>query len=390
MLLQTVGYYEKLLAESGQDPVFQNEISRVAYLAGLTLRDLGRLEDAVATFQAGLHALDEIERHTPPSMTTIERRVDLMMVQGDALRNLQKFDEARPLFEQAIALSQPHINNSKASKLLRRSFAQAKMQLGSLAKENQDVAACVAMIGDGAGLLRELSNDFPDDLDLRGDFGQALDHLGAAQLLSGDTDAAERTITECLDVQQELWRLQPRSLRAQLAVARSFGRLGDVEEKRGRLSEAIDFNRKSAEVYDEAASRCPHIPQVHRDYANLLAYQAGLFEKQKNYTEAYACWERAALARLRLVELQPTSTRRRLELAQTCYLQGRMALACKNIEAAKLAIKRARIQFDAVRPTISIPELVKDMQTLEGLVDQLEKHVNGQKVDPPKPTSIID
>ncbi len=389
ILQETVGYYQKLLAESGDDPLFQKEIARVAILAGVTFRDLGRLDDAVATYQTGLKALDELDRHEPIAKESIERRVELMMLQGDSLRALRKFEEAKSIFDQCIGMAQPYMDGPDRSIKLMRSYAQAKMQQGSLAKEKKDYAASVALLHDGADILRNLSREQPDDLDLRGDFGQALDHLGAAQLLNEQFDDAENTINESLELHKALWKLQPRSLRAQLATARAHGRLGDLAEKRGNMDAAIEHNRQSALVYDEAAVSCPHIPQVHRDYATLLDYQANIFEKLKRYDEAYACLDKASIAKLRLVEIQPTSTRRRLDLAQALFRQGRMALARKDVDATKMAIKRARIQFNHLRPTTTIPELVNDLKTLEDLVNQLEKHAN-EHAAKGKTATVID
>lgn len=390
ILQETVGYYQTLLTESGNDPIFQSEIARVAILAGVTLRDLGKLEDAISTYQTGLNALNELEKHESATKNIVERRVELMMLQGDALRNSRKFAEAKPIFENCVALAQPFVDGADRSLPLSRSYAQAKLQLGSLAKESKDYAECVDLTGEGAAILRRLSEEKPDDLDLRGDFGQAIDHLGAAQVLADRLEVAEQSINESLKLHQELWNLQPKSLRAQLAVAMAHGRLGDVALKRGLPEDAIEFNKQSAAIYDQAATSSPHIPQIHRDYSRLLICQADLYESKKRYDEAAACLEKATISRLRLVEIQPTSTRRRLDLAEALVLHARMALANKDVSAAQLSIKRARIQFNAVRPTTTIPELVQELKRLETTADQLEKHIQSQKAAPSKTPAVID
>ena len=65
-------------------------------------------------------------------------------------------------------------------------------------------------------------------------------------------------------------------------------------------------------------------------------------------------------------------------------------MARKDVSATHAAIKRARIQLNAVKPTTTIPELVKEIKTLTDLVGQLENHANGKPVAKPQATPVID
>lgn len=390
ILQETLGYYQKLLHESGGDPIFQSEIARVAKLAGVTYRDLGRLEEAISTYQTGLDALKILEKQDPSGKDLLERRVELMVMQSDSMRNAGHRDDAKKVLQECETLAALQDDGAKQSPALIRTYGQTLLELGTLIKDDADLKLSVAKMEKATEVFRKLVQASPDDFELRSDLAHALEFLGAAQTLDNELDAAQQAIQESLKLSEELWKQRPRSLRSQLAVAMAHGRLGDIAMKRGQSGDAIECNKRAAVVYDEAATSCPHIPQVHRDYARLLVCLADLYESQKRYDEAGPCLDKAVYSRLRLVEIQPTSTRRRLDLAYALFRQGRVAMARKDVTAAREAIKRARIQLNHLKPTTTIPELVKELKALTESVDQLEKQVNGKAIAKPNTTPVID
>lgn len=390
ILQETLGYYKKLLQESGNDPIFQNEIARVSRIAGVTYRDLGRLEEAIATYQTGLDALAVLEKHDPTVKDLAERRAELLLMQGDSMRNARMTEEAKAVLAECERLAAAPTDNRQHSPALQRTYAQVLVENAIMAKDERDYATSVTKATQAAKVFRKLVDESPDDFDLRSDLAHAIDCQGASLFLNNQLDEAVTAIQECLDLHQALWKEKPRSLRSQLGVAMSYGRLGDVAEKRGLMNDAIDWNRKAGEVYDNAATSCPQIPQVHREYAGLLKCQADLFEKEKRFDEALESLDKMVVARLRLVEIQPTSTRRRLDLAQALYYQGRMAMHCKDVAKADAAIKRARIQINAIKPTTTIPSLVKELETTTELINNLDKYVNRIPATAPKEQPKID
>jgi tetratricopeptide (TPR) repeat protein len=256
----------RLATEAGDDATAANAIEDLAYVLD---DDPARRGEAVLAAKLGDALVTRLPEGAP-------ERSNLLLARSDALRSLQRFDEAHAAITEAIGLLEKH--GAPKRVLLGRAYAL-------LAQNRNDVGAyddARAQYQRALDVFEQaLGPDHPK-------VSQLLNNMGSLELNVGNLPAAEADFRRSLEIKEHV--LGPDAL----AVANTADNLGLVYDEMNRADDAAAQHERALAIYE--AKRGPE----HGDVARVLGHLGMSRRLQGKVDEAIAMQRRALAIELKV------------------------------------------------------------------------------------------
>jgi len=287
------------------------------------LEEAGRL-DLLA--KASREALHYFEASSDPTTTDrwLRNRAIAFRNIGDVFRAQGDLNEARRAFERfqvlTVRLSETADGDASSQTLLAEAHERLSTALyyqGDLGGAEREQRVCLE-------IWEELVRMDPADPDFEAGRAHALHLLGATWWRRGELDRARRMQEESLSVLERLCRRHSGQPRFEGMLAWNFATIANVHRDLGDLRQAIEATRRSIEIRQRLAEREPGNRTRWEDLCWSRTNLALLKEYAGDLENAIEAFREAEESQRRLVTNDPLNARQRNQLAFILTSLGRI------------------------------------------------------------------
>ncbi|MBK8979577.1 MAG: serine/threonine protein kinase [Planctomycetes bacterium] len=343
-----------------------------------TLRDQGRIDDAVATAHDALAELDAIgddtdeqqrERAAASRAATWTELGRLERIRNDEAAAAAAFDASIAVYRELTAGRRPFrgYRNGLAAQLLARAMLEQR-------ESHADEARL--RILEAIDVLEQLQREFPSNLTYAQNLATALNNLYTVERQRGDQDAARRALERSRDVLRGLCAASggdPTGVQ-ELALARCSFNLGNLTRGDGTVAEALQHYRDAVGTLEPIAADSRSI-EVRRLFGNALENTAVCLAILGESDQSDHMFERALAEAREVCAMQPESASARRDRSRLLHNtairlleQAQHEAACDRLAAAlddRMALadanpRQPRYEFDVLATAAMLAETRAD------------------------------
>jgi serine/threonine protein kinase/tetratricopeptide (TPR) repeat protein len=266
---ETLRLGESLALEKPNDEALALRRAKLLHNAAIVHRNLGKLNEAQTTLEAGRKILDgrsDPKTEAPRRSLLAKIEVGFGIIRADAGRDgeaLQHYETARSIRE-ALRVSNPGDRGNEAD------LADILSSIGIVNNRRGAMAESLQRCEEGARIFRELRARDPDARDYQFGLARCLDIAGLDLVSLGQPDKALASHEEALAIQQKLSEAYPTMTLHRQALDSCREHVADAQWKAGQFREAFASYQEVVKSRKRLADEQRDVPD-HR--ANLaLAY----------------------------------------------------------------------------------------------------------------------
>jgi len=258
---------------------------------------------------------------------------------GDAAGAMESYHKAREILQKLRT-------GSSEDPLVLRQLADVSGCLGDMYFKEQDMASCVLMRREAAGLFAAVAARDPG-IGARKAAALARWNLAEALNMTGDWPRALEAWRGVLAAYEELARLEPGRAPARRNVALAHKRLGAVLGKVRDFDHALEHYRAALAIDAERVAADPVNSEALMDCSFDHSDIGWIYGQTGRRREAAASFERALELREKLAAADPNDYRARTAVAQLLIRMAVPLVRLGQLEKAAAAYHRAAGMFDA-------------------------------------------
>jgi serine/threonine protein kinase/tetratricopeptide (TPR) repeat protein len=195
--------------------------------------------------------------------------------------------------------------------------AKGQFKVAALRQLLGEQAAAITGFQQAALLLKELTDQFPEEAQYRHKLARANSNLG---LLLGHADKvteAETAFRLAITLLAKLADDDPKNRDYRSELARNYNDLALCLERQGQFAEADKGLREALDRHEKLAADASDVPNYLQDVARARSNLGNWLRKQEKYTEAEKLYRVAIQVQEEQADKFPTAPRRRRELADS-------------------------------------------------------------------------
>jgi len=246
---------------------------------------------------------------------------------------------AEGLFDVMAQLGRPTPELLHRRALMLIDFARNYQLLGRSDRELETAT-------DARGLLASLSAGNPRDTTYREDLAVAHDQFGAT--LQSSPAEAIRSFQDALVLRQELVRIDPENARWQLALSKSYTKVGGALIGQGKLDAALQMLHDALAIQERLAKTGSNNNDVERQHDQGLSYNkiGDVLVAQGNWPEALKAFHDCLVIYERLAKIDPSNTRWQMAISVLQQRIGSISLEQRNLPEALVAFRKGIAIFE--------------------------------------------
>jgi serine/threonine-protein kinase len=284
---------EALAADPASGPEATGDVGRSLTTVASLLEATGKAGEAEAAYREAEALLTDLAWSSPSAPAARAALGGCRSRLGSLLSATGKLDDALAVYRLARADQEALAGAAGATNEARRDLADTIHRIGLLLREQLRWSEAEAELRAAQAIERRLADESPAVTKFRHELAAA--HINLADLLRFyKPSEAEAELRAAQAIRQKAVGEFPASTPCQHELASSLSRMGKIEQRRGRISEAVASFRRAVAIMD----RLPRIPSYY--LYDLACFQALLAGANGSRTEA----DRAMDTLLRAVALR--------------------------------------------------------------------------------------
>lgn len=324
LLKQALAYYDRFLAERGDDPQLRREVAQANFFVGRITETVDSPAEALPHFERAAEAQHRLVAGGKNSAVLAEYAQTLNAL-GRVSQQLERFDAARTYYGQASELREKLATAAPEDVEAARALASSVMNLGVIDLATGRAAAALPQLERAQSLrLAAARADDEPGPKLRRDIGMGYFNLAQAQLATGNTAAAQTHLEGAIEAFERLAELSPADLENRRKLAISHRMLADALATSGDGEAAIESYERARTALGELAAGNPDVPEYAADLAGVRMNLAQQLDVDGDAAGALAEML-AAVELLRKAAGKPTAPpRRRCDLGVALRAAGQL------------------------------------------------------------------
>lgn len=387
ILEEVLAFYDDFLGSEYSDQDMQREGTKACLEAGQIQHNLGQFAKAEATYRQGIERFQRLARTAPESVEFALGLAQCRFRLGVVLRDLRRNPEASEQFALASGQFENLLSTDDVDHEARRLLAETLLNWCTIADDTGRSDSREAMHKRAIALLREVP---PDEADFSTtmDLALALDDYAVFQAGRNNLADAESLCRETLIMRET--RLSDRTLGdAHRYLARSYSRLADLLDRRGKPQDAVRVAQQGIDVLLTLRQNYPANTHYMIDLSRAYASQAQRFYGLGNADKTHEASEAAVRESVDLTSAAPDHASYQGDLSRSAMnasLYGHVS------GDKRIAAENARIAIDAGRRFVELePDngYAKDLLAWAILVCPVDPPIPPQEADS-LATDVID
>jgi serine/threonine-protein kinase len=342
------------LAESPSD---RDALAGTLNNIGILLRDTGRPDEALATFNESLRIEEELAAARPSEPSYRERLGRFLNNVGLLHRTAGRYDAARTALERSRSIREALVAGRPDSAPYRNDLAVSLINLGGLYLQAGRTADAREAWVRARDVFESLVREAPDNAGYRNMLAVVLNNAADVDRSTGHPLEALAAWGRARDLFQSLARDFPTDTGYRVRLAGCKLNRGVLLAEMDRRSEALAAYDEARGDYEALARDDPSAPGYRQDLALCLNNRGALSQELGRHVEARVAFERALAIRSDLVRSQPTSVSYRNDLAVTTNGLGKTLDSSGRTDEALEAFRSAGDMWeDLLREQPGVPE----------------------------------
>jgi eukaryotic-like serine/threonine-protein kinase len=244
---------ESLVARAPDDGPSHQDVAASLQRVGDMLVDVGKLDDALATYQRALQ-----EAAWPPDDGTIRRFRGVAFERiGNIHWSRQELDAALSNYRRALALREQLQKEGFSPADTLRSLTVAHEKVGNVLRAQKRVDEALAEFRVSLQLREECAKNEPDNAFLQRDLLVGYGKVGDILLGKGDFSEAGRLHEKALAIAERLAASDPKNLQARRDQAVCYEKVGDVLLAKKEVHKALASFRRRLEISEAVLAAEP-------------------------------------------------------------------------------------------------------------------------------------
>jgi len=382
LLVEALKYYQRFLAERGEDPSLRDELARTHFRVGCITEEIDSPERAAADYDRARRMQEELVAETPADATRLRALGDTLNALGRANHRLHRLDEAREAYRQAVAVRTRLAEAGPREHEFRRMLANSLMNMGLVEKARGEVVEAEGYFQRAQTLRKEILAQSPGDAHTLGDYSMGSYNLGILALERGEAPAAAKHVQEAAAGFEALLASDPRSLANQYRLAVCDRILADVHTQSGQPAAARALYQKALDRMEKLARASPDVPEYTSALAGLYMNLGQLEHEQGAGPAALKSYQQTAAIFEELVRKQPEVPKYRRDLAVALRSMAKVQAAAGDRPAARADVTAARRHFEIL---VQKYPANREYQQLLAETDAQLAEFARDKPEPPRP-----
>jgi tetratricopeptide (TPR) repeat protein len=330
---KTVQYYEKLVAERGNDPSLRHELVRAYWqLGSLQCIESGTSAKVMAAWEKAESLLELLIRENPGALSYRQEQIELCIGLGQHLRRLGQPSRASDFFDMARgridALAVPGAGSSPDldSARNRRLLGEYYRETGAVAKAREEhEKACVIW----QDLYRRTSDSFFfwNLAYEKASLARALDELG-------NSLQALRLSQEAAQMARVLVERHPQDLEYQGFLATRYHVIGNIYSDIQKLEDAVGAYRQALAIRERLARTNPNNADRWSDQAGTCEGLGEVLEQLGRGELALAAYQGAVESMMIFLTKTPMTPKHRRGLSDRYRCVARVQRSLGQVRAA--------------------------------------------------------
>jgi tetratricopeptide (TPR) repeat protein len=311
---------ERLVTEVPADDDAQRIVGLSRNRIGRVLRRQGKLKAALAEFQSA-QAIFEKLRLAVPDEAGRQSDVGVTLTEmADVLRDLGQGNEALKAAREAAAIFGKL--NRKASAGWRQRSSYARSQIGEILRAQGKLEEALAEHQASLELMRQLSEEEPENATALREYSVACDHVGdLLSLLKRDGEALA-IFQKGMEIAKRLVAQDPANTGWQRDLIVGGNKLGDFHYFANQLAEAEKAYRESFAIAERLTKLDPTNALWQRDLSTCHAKLGDLHMDRKEVEKAVAEFRASLELRRKLLAQEPANGQTGLDVAMAASRVG--------------------------------------------------------------------
>ncbi len=356
LLRRALDYYEKFLAQRGDDPAVREELAGTYLRVGLIKAEIESPDKALPWYDKAL----QLQRQANPSDASAlvvqnERLGEVWNAIGRAQSQLRNDDQARHALQEAARLRRQVYVQRKEEERPVRLYANSLMNLGLFERERQHYQAARQLIREAQGIRDQFLAANPDSPKLVRDHAMGSYNLGIVELFDGHRDIGEQNLRSAIKQFGQILTAEPDDMQNQYRLATCRRVLGDSRS-------AAEDLQSAATLYDQALATLLPLATLN---PTVLEYQVSLAEVEMSLGVV-----RRLLGQLKAARRDLESAQSRLERLVLEHAEVPRYVCNLAVTARELAIVHAM----ANEKELAGGQLRIATEAFDRLVDQFPKN----------------
>lgn len=175
------------------------------------------------------------------------------------------------------------------------------------------------------GIFQELEKLGPNNVLAQLDLSFSYGKLGNVCLKTGKVEKAQTHLQKSLEISEELAKLYPNDARTRQSLALAYSSLGQMSFQTGKMDTARSQTQKSLEIREELAKLDSNDAQAHRNVWQSCERLGNIYLHIGKVDEGKTQFEKSLKMSQKLVELDPKNIQALHDLALSYYQLGDVA-----------------------------------------------------------------
>jgi len=348
-----LAYYNQFTTRVAGDPAVRQERGKIYQQMGDILRKLGRMPESEAAYRQAIEIVEPLalEKSAGPEPLRALARTRTLL--ADLLVRVGRDrGQADPLFRQALLAQQALVSAPAATTLDRLRLGQTLKSQGDLLRLNGQFTQAKPIYDQAIAVLEQARADLPKHVEIRNDLAMATDARGWSHRELGDVKAAEQDFGQALALLDNLLAESPTGARCRDSLARVCNSLALIEESAGRLVEAEAHLRRELTLVERLATDFPDRPEHIRELARTWMNLGNVLSDQAKIDLAEPALARAVELNTAIAANNPQDVQIRLDLSK-CHnnlgellrVKGEIPQALKSFVSSRSISEKLVEQF---------------------------------------------
>jgi serine/threonine protein kinase len=388
LLKKALQRYKEILATYHDDPRFREKLASVHARVGRVTELIGKAPDSVAAYENAAALYQELVSARPADRAMREHLAMVYLNLGALQQRLGRSSEAAASYREARQLQEYILRDSPDNATVLEGLTTILANQSLRARELRQDTVALALGQQALAKQQKLIDLDPDNPDYRNGLAEIYNSLFAVLNSQPDTQPEALTYLEkAREIRDALVKKHKQDVRFRRDLAEVernlgtvYGLLGDQQQataaQKDFRKKAIDAERRAVSLYQTLAAQNRDVVDYRRGLAGsqrTLGYLLAGSNNPSDYTEALKQFAEARDELKSLAVADPDLLANRLDLARTCFFEGRLLSRLKQRLTALQRYRESRQEYEVL--------VAKDVQNVvyrDELVTTL--HALGQEL----------
>jgi serine/threonine-protein kinase len=287
LLAQARDFYEKLVAEHGDEPGLQAERGRSYLRLAQITAELGDRRQAITLAQQARSVFEDLLHLQPGDPTIQDALADSLEALADNYYEVGSMQNAFGADQRAVELRESLANTGSSNARFR--LAMGLNHLGMVESRGLGRPADGQVIMKRALALSEaLARESPSLPSYRVAQADILRYLGQSKSDDGDFPGSIEILMRELPLRQRLAKEDPDAIDHQYGLGRCLMGLSSQASNIRQLAQSLEYSQQAGEIFEPLVRTHPDIPEYKNSLARIHVTRAGPMSMRGDYRQAVA------------------------------------------------------------------------------------------------------